>query len=43
VLHDIEDAAQATPPQRQPVTERMISTLHLRFARTHAGRRLLIH
>ena len=36
-FHDIEDAAQATPPQRQHVAD------GLAFARTHAGRRLLIH
>lgn len=36
-FHDIEDAGQATPPQRGHVAE------GLAFARAHAERRLLIH
>jgi predicted protein tyrosine phosphatase len=36
-FHDIEDAGQATPPQRGHVAD------GLAFARTHAARRLMIH
>jgi predicted protein tyrosine phosphatase len=36
-FHDIEDAAQAAPPQRRHVED------GLAFARTHAARRLLVH